>query len=387
MCHQVALWKHALPTVRPYYAIKCNPEPLLLHWLSQRGVGFDCASAREILLALQSGSTHQDIVYANPCKKEDDILSGANQNIKTTVIDSHDELHKLQELGWKGDSLLRLRVDDEGSTVRFGEKFGCEFSELRNLAAYAALKRVKLCGISFHVGSGCKNPRLYRTAIQKAVEGCKILKEEGHATNTSQTKQIIDIGGGFSSDASVFQGAAAEISAAIAEAPPSLQWIAEPGRFFAAPAQDFFVRVIGKKPSSRGSAAGWRYTLDDSLYGQFSCIPFDQARPIWIRVRSSEETRRPRSRGILYGRTCDSVDMIATAHEMEELEVGDWLWFPQMGAYTTVTATEFNGFPRPHVQPIESHSPSQLPPLTQFLPADLPSGVQYVSPVKTPTLE
>jgi ornithine decarboxylase len=34
---------------------------------------------------------------------------------------------------------------------------------------------------------------------------------------------------------------------------------------------------------------------------------------------------------------------------MEELEVGDWLWFPHMGAYTTVTASEFNGFPKPPV--------------------------------------
>jgi ornithine decarboxylase len=232
------------------------------------------------------------------------------------------------------------------------------------------------------VGSGCKNPRLFRTAIQKAVEGCAILQSEGHNSN-----QIIDIGGGFSPDAAPFQAAAAEIRVAMQSAPPALQWIAEPGRFFAAPSQDFFVRVIGKKPSAAGSAAGWRYTLDDSLYGQFSCIPFDQARPQWVRVRDPAEAPRRRSRGILYGRTCDSVDLIAAAQDMEELEVGDWLWFPHMGAYTTVTATEFNGFPRPHVHLIESHTPVQLPPFTQVSPDDLPSGVQYVSPVKTPTLE
>jgi hypothetical protein len=34
---------------------------------------------------------------------------------------------------------------------------------------------------------------------------------------------------------------------------------------------------------------------------------------------------------------------------MEELEVGDWLWFPNMGAYTRATASEFNGFPSPPV--------------------------------------
>jgi ornithine decarboxylase len=39
--------------------------------------------------------------------------------------------------------------------------------------------------------------------------------------------------------------------------------------------------------------------------------------------------------------------MIAHSEEMEDLEIGDWLWFPNMGAYTSVTASEFNGFPRP----------------------------------------
>jgi ornithine decarboxylase len=45
--------------------------------------------------------------------------------------------------------------------------------------------------------------------------------------------------------------------------------------------------------------------------------------------------------------SCDSVDMIAKSESAEELMEGDWLWFPNMGAYTTVTSTEFNGFPKP----------------------------------------
>jgi hypothetical protein len=58
------------------------------------------------------------------------------------------------------------------------------------------------------------------------------------------------------------------------------------------------------------------------------------------------EAERKKSDGILFGRTCDSLDVIATGY-MEELEVGDWLYFPLMGAYTSATASEFNGFPKP----------------------------------------
>ena len=37
-------WVSALPTVRPFYAVKCNEDPVLLKTLAALGTGFDCAS-------------------------------------------------------------------------------------------------------------------------------------------------------------------------------------------------------------------------------------------------------------------------------------------------------------------------------------------------------
>jgi hypothetical protein len=62
----------------------------------------------------------------------------------------------------------------------------------------------------------------------------------------------------------------------------------------------------------------------------------------------SLEDKRPIQDSIMFGRTCDSIDVIAKG-PMEELHVGDWLYFPLMGAYTLASASEFNGFPKPHV--------------------------------------
>jgi ornithine decarboxylase len=131
--------------------------------------------------------------------------------------------------------------------------------------------------------------------------------------------------------------------------------IAEPGRFFAAPTHDLYVKVIGKKPMASSSGlVGWRYTLDESIYGQFSCIPFDHANPKFMRLcLDDNDTYRPSTPAIFFGRTCDSLDWIATSKCTEELEVGDWLYVPDMGAYTTSTSTEFNGFPKPPVVQID----------------------------------
>ena len=343
-------------------------------WMAKKNVGFDCASAREISIAKQI-DTNAHILFANPCKKPDDILHASTYNANLTVIDSHQEIDKLQEAGWKGSSLLRLRVEDNNSLMPFSAKFGADFSNIKALGEFAKLKGQNLHGISFHVGSGCEDPDQYRKAIEASNEGISILRTLGHYAT------IIDIGGGFTTKGFSITAKAIRES----KLTPTIETrvIAEPGRFFAASSHDLFVRVIGKKEAPQGKK-GFRYTIDESLYGQFSCIPFDHAKPQWIRVREKGEAKRRSMPAILYGRTCDSLDYIASAEDAEELEEGDWLWFPHMGAYTTATSTEFNGFPKPPSLVLEEHTREQLPNLKEFQESDWPSNLKYVSAVKVP---
>ena len=379
---QLATWHHLLPTVRPYYAVKCNPEPYLLEWLMYGGAGFDCASQREVDCVLKSpavltGRT-PDVVFANPCKKRDDIIASAVSGIQTTVVDSIEEVDKLADIGWKGTSLVRLRVEDKGSKMPFSAKFGLESEAVEHIAAYASTKGQRLSGISFHVGSGCEAPEQYGEAIKQGISALGTITKSHPEANT------IDIGGGFTTG-SKFVDATLEIQKWVGYY-PTLKFIAEPGRFFAQTSHDLFVRVIGKKPA-RGKGGGWRYTLDESLYGQFSCIPFDHAQPRWVRVREPGELQRKSTPAVLYGRTCDSVDFIAAASEAEELQEGDMLWFPHMGAYTTVTSTEFNGFPKPPSLILEAHRPLQLPEPHTIPEREWPRGLQYASAVEVPKLE
>jgi len=371
---QLKLWKEHLPAVFPYYAVKCNPDTNLMSWMAHQRIGFDCASAREISIAKQT-SPYASILFANPCKKDSDIVFASTYNTDLTVVDSGEEIDKLQESGWKGSSLLRLRVDDKGSLMPFSAKFGADFASIPHLAQYASIKGQRLSGISFHVGSGCKDPEQYRKAIEKSNEGLSILRSLGHYA------RIIDIGGGFTNQG--FVKAAKKIRETKLSETLDIRLVAEPGRFFAASSHDLFVKVIGKKAAMNGKK-GFRYTIDESLYGQFSCIPFDHAKPRWIRIREDGEPRRPTAPAILYGRTCDSLDYIASAEDAEELKEGDWLWFPNMGAYTTATSTEFNGFPKPPSLVLEEHNKEQLPNLKEFDNSEWPSQLKYVSAVKVP---
>ena len=339
---QHSLWCKYLPKIKPYYAIKSNPEPLLIKRLYWEGVNFDCASLQELSLVKKTLYTtdniQDNIIYANPCKSHIDLSYANNEvNSPTTVVDSFEEVDKLDEVNYKGGALVRILVDDKNSKMPFSGKFGIDPSKVKELGNYALKKNINIKGISFHVGSGGNDGKVYYNTIQIAKNLCNTLQEQTHSAD------IIDIGGGFLSDEFDFKKKANFINGAF---DPNFKFIAEPGRFFSSVCQDFFVKVIGKKPWNDG----WRYTIDDSLYGQFSCIPFDQASPTWLRVPAcdSDMDVRPKTRGLLMGRTCDSVDVIARSECMEALEVGDWLWFPNMGSYTNATANEFNGFPKPH---------------------------------------
>lgn len=54
-----------------------------------------------------------------------------------------------------------------------------------------------------------------------------------------------------------------------------------------------------------------------------------------------------KSRSTVFGPTCDSIDLICKDVELPDLEIGDIVYFFNMGAYTSAAASSFNGFNPP----------------------------------------
>jgi ornithine decarboxylase len=82
-------------------------------------------------------------------------------------------------------------------------------------------------------------------------------------------------------------------------------------------------------------------------YGSFNCILYDGQNPEYTIVRSpmlpevqEEGAHYPST---LWGPTCDSADCIYKDHMLPQLRNGDWLMFPNAGAYTIAGACDFNG--------------------------------------------
>ncbi len=341
---QLNLWYTHLPHVTPYYAVKCNPDPTLLSWMTSRNLSFDCASAREMRMIQERFGKQpcgQSVLFANPCKTPNDIAVAKDLKIPWVTADSVEELVKMDEASYRPDTLLRIAVDDSGSACPFSSKFGLDPNDVASVAKEASKLKIPIVGLSFHVGSGSSAPQAYRFAVEQASAQWSALQRDGLVGPI----KAFDLGGGWSHKPEEFIAQATQAKQGLAYGVRPRICLAEPGRFFAAPTHDLYVRVVGKKPRAGG---GWRYTIDESIYGQFSCIPFDHATPRIGRVRVGlDEAPRGKAPATIFGRTCDSLDWIANSAEMEELFVGDWLVVEDMGAYTTATATEFNGFPKP----------------------------------------
>lgn len=91
-----------MPRVRPFYAVKCNPDPVMLRVLANLGCGFDCASAKEIATVLDMGVAPERIVFAHPCKRPLDLEYAVARNVMvctpTVATNSHIYMHCMLEL-------------------------------------------------------------------------------------------------------------------------------------------------------------------------------------------------------------------------------------------------------------------------------------------------
>jgi len=327
------LWRQHLPLVQPFYAVKSNPHPILLKWMQPLGLKVDCASPGEMQTVLAAGFQPSDILYANTMKASTDLQVALNLGVRRTTTDSVEGVEQLAAEKTPCSVLVRLAVDDRGARSPFSIKFGAAQEEWKRIMEALRFHGLPFGGVSFHVGSNSTDPQAFPNAILQ----CRLFQER-----IGCDMPLVDIGGGFLPSEAAFTETAASIRLAMASWPrrPST-WIAEPGRFFSAPVQMMLCPIVFKKVSKDRI----RYLLDDSVYGQFSSIVFDHAKPAW-RVLGSRGTVTGKQ-ALFFGKTCDSLDLITLEENAPEYQVGDIFVIPNMGAYTSASATTFNGFPLP----------------------------------------
>lgn len=361
-------WKSNLPRIKPFYAVKCNPDEQVLRLLAKLGTGFDCASKAEIDLVLGIGVGADRIIYAQPCKTKSYLRHAAQFGVKRMTFDNADELYKIKSHYPDAETVLRILTDDSASLCRLSTKFGADLTTARELLGLAKEFELNVVGVSFHVGSGAADP----SAFDKAVRDARWVFEQ--AEHFGHAPFLLDVGGGFVDE--TFEVFAATLNQAVDDYFPShIQVIAEPGRYYTAKAFTLAANIIARREVSSGPGtpisvssdisggsdtstnpeSSYMLYLNDGVYGNFSNIIFDHQHPAAKVLNEDVDSHHQKLiEYSIWGPTCDGIDVISEScflpavQNKTVLDVGDWLYFDNMGAYTKCSATRFNGFSNEH---------------------------------------
>ena len=341
-----AIFKENLPRVQAYYAVKANPDPVIVKTLFEAGASFDVSSIAEFNIAfdnikdLSEQERHQwiwdNIIYANPIKAEE-TLGELDKYQPLMTFDNREEVFKIRDHAPNSRVVLRLRVSNAGAMVELSSKFGASHDEALDLIFEAVNAGLTVAGLSFHVGSQTTNFENYMQAINMAALIFKEVKERGY-----DQMDLLDIGGGFPApyDESVkpFSELAKRINTELDRLiPENIKIIAEPGRFMVATAATAVSKIIGKAVR-HGKLC---YYIDDGVYHTFSGVIFDHCQYHFDAFKEG-----PTQICTVFGPTCDGLDVISMTEELpEDLERGDLLSSKNIGAYSGATSTYFNGFP------------------------------------------
>ncbi|NCT40240.1 MAG: type III PLP-dependent enzyme [Alphaproteobacteria bacterium] len=331
------------------YAVKCNPDKLLLKTMYAGGVRkFDAASIAEVRL-IRGLFPDAKIYFMHPIKAPEAIREAyVNHNVRAFVLDYAGELEKiLEETNAAPDLELFVRMaipkDNSGKDVAtdFSSKFGAKPAQAIELLR-ACRPYCKKLGLSFHVGTQCSDPEIYSRALAHAAT---VIRESGVEI------EVLDIGGGFPAELNTdvtaippLDAFTKNIAAAItAHNLGHLQLLCEVGRGLVACAGSLIVRVEGRKDDL--------LYLNDGTYGGLFEAGGSIGLPYPAKLITREQTDESATLKAFRfaGPTCDSVDMMHGPFMLpENVQVGDWIMLDQLGAYGEVSRTDFNGFGSVH---------------------------------------
>ncbi|XP_022661950.1 ornithine decarboxylase-like isoform X1 [Varroa jacobsoni] len=267
--YKIRLWKESCPRIQPFYAVKCNDDPLVLTLLASSRVNFDCASMQEMTKVLSLDIDPSRIVYAHPVKTVQYLQFARQNRVTQMTFDSFDELQKIREFYPEAALIIRLKVDDGGCVFKLSKKFGSTEKTSEYLMEEAHKMGLNVIGVSFHVGCSKKSCAIFTNAIESA----RRLFDYGERLGFNM--KLLDIGGGFPGYRGCeneFCELAKAINMAVDKLFPkgrNYEIISEPGTFFVASAFTLFSRIIGKKVFNERCAGIFKrnYTLHQNSNG------------------------------------------------------------------------------------------------------------------------
>jgi diaminopimelate decarboxylase len=317
------------------YASKAFPATAAYKLFAEEGLSVDCASGGELHLALKGGVPPERIYMHGNNKTEAELRYAVAQGVGTIVVDSFDEIERLERIAPEGQKvMLRITPGIRPTThsyIQTGQvdsKFGFAIDDVPR--AIHAMKRLWLCGLHAHIGSQIFELQAY----EKLAE---VLSRVGDYPK-------INLGGGLGiaytrdeQPPSVDE----YVDALLKKVPENVTVLCEPGRSLVGNAgvTIYTVGTVKQIPGVRTYVA-----VDGGMV--------DNLRPMLYGAKYEADIADRFGGENLYtvaGMHCESGDILVRDVALDDPKVGDVLVTPATGAYGHSMANNYNAIPRPPV--------------------------------------
>ena len=320
------------------YASKAFPCTAALRLFAEAGLSCDVASGGELHLALRGGFAPERIYMHGNNKSEAELEQALRAGVGHIVVDSFDEIDRLERLAAGRSQRVLLRVTpgiepETHAAIRTGQmdsKFGIPMEKVTQAVERCAEAGLVLRGLHAHIGS-----QVFALDVYEALAA--VLLEIGD-------HPLVNLGGGFGiaytrEDRPPSADEYAE--AMLRGVPDDVIVLCEPGRSLVGNGGVtlYTVGTVKEVPGIRTYVAvdgGMSDNIRPMLYGAV------YEADIASRFGDSAPCR-------IAGMHCESGDVLVREATLEHPRPGDVLVIPATGAYGHAMANNYNAVLRPPV--------------------------------------
>jgi diaminopimelate decarboxylase len=316
------------------YASKAFPCTAAYRLLAEEGLACDVASGGELHMALRGGFAPERIYMHGNDKSEAELEYALEAGVGHIVVDSFDELERLERMAPGQKVMLRVTPGIEPDTHAFistgqvDSKFGFGMDDVPR--AIERIERLNLVGLHAHLGS--------------QIFDLSPFERLGELLASMGDYPLLNLGGGLGIAYTYDQQPPPieeYVDTMLRGAPDGVTVLCEPGRSLVGNAgvTIYTVGTVKDIPGVRTYVA-----VDGGMS--------DNLRPMLYGARYEAEIA-DRLGGdrlcTVAGKHCESGDILVRDVELADPRPGDVLVIPATGAYGHAMASNYNGIPRPPV--------------------------------------
>ena len=328
------------------FAVKANPNKILLRKIGKLGLGADVVSIGELMKALKSGIRPNKIVFSGVGKTSKEISFAIEKKILLINAESKSEIleiEKIAKIKKRRVSIgIRLNPNTDAKTLsqistgKKENKFGVSEKVFLSLVNYVKRSKfLKLKCLSVHIGSQILNHKPYEKML-------KVIKRI--INKTKFNFEYIDLGGGMGVDYEKnnkklnFKKYSSYIKSFLKD--NSFKIIFEPGRTIVADSGYLISKIIYIKKGDKRDFI----IIDAAMNDLIRPALYNAKHQIIPTKKTSIKSNKIYE---FVGPICETTDKFSSQKGFQKLNEKDYVVICDVGAYGMSLSSNYNLRPKP----------------------------------------